>query len=124
MHKARWQFALYLSVGIVCALIDIGLMQLCMFFEVDPLIAATVGFLAGLSVNFLLHTRFTFQSRVSGLALSRYLAVVFANYCVTLLMVWLGEVVSGAALFGKLVSLPLVAAIGYVLCRIWVYRES
>jgi putative flippase GtrA len=124
MHKTRWQFALYLSVGIICALIDIGLMQVCMTFEVDPLIAATVGFLAGLAVNFLLHTRFTFQSRCSGLALSRYLAVVFANYCLTLLMVWLGETVSGAALFGKFASLPLVAAVGYMLCRCWVYRAS
>ena len=54
------QFIVYIVVGIVSALIDVGLMQLLLFFGIHYLVAATFGFAVGLLVNFF----FTFANNL------------------------------------------------------------
>lgn len=116
------QFAIFIGVGITCAVIDIGLMQLLTWIGMHYLIATTVGFATGLVVNFLLHTRITFSTVYSHRALMRYMVVVLANYLLTLLTVALLHVWLDMALLGKVLSLPLVAANGFLLSKHWVYR--
>lgn len=116
------QFVIYLGVGITCALIDIGLMQLLAWFGVHYMVATTAGFAAGLVVNFLLHTHVTFSAGYSHGALMRYLVVVLANYVLTLASVTLFHTWLDMALLGKILSLPLVAVNGYLLGKHWIYR--
>lgn len=116
------QFALFIGVGITCAIIDIGLMQLLTSIGVHYLIATTAGFSAGLAVNFLLHTRITFNTVYSHRALMRYMVVVLANYLLTLLTVSLFHAWLDMALLGKVLSLPLVAINGFLLSKHWVYK--
>ncbi len=116
------QFAVFVAVGLSCAAIDIGLMQLLTWAGVHYMLATTLGFAAGLGVNFLLHTRITFSASYSHGALMRFMVVVLANYLLTLLTVALFHSWLDMALLGKVVSLPLVAANGFLLSKHWVYR--
>lgn len=116
------RFLVYVAVGISCAALDIGLMKLLISLGINYLLAATFGFLAGLILNFLLHTRVTFRAQYSHYAFVRYMVVVLANYILTLLTISLFQVSLDMPLLGKVVSLPLVAVNGFFLIKNWVYR--
>ena len=116
------QFLVYVSVCISCAVLDIGLMKSFISLGINYLVAATFGFLAGLALNFFLHTRITFNARYSHLALVRYMVVVFANYILTLLSISLFQELFGMPIFGKVFSLPLVAINGFLLIKYWVHK--
>lgn len=117
------QFLIYLAVGVASAAIDIGLMQLLIFLKVHYVIATTIGFAAGLAFNFILHSNITFKSDYSHGVLIRYLTVVFANYCITLLAVTFFETWMQMPVLGKILSLPLVAINGYFLSKKWIYKS-
>lgn len=119
---AMRQFAVFVGVGITCAAIDIGLMQLLTWGGLHYIAATTLGFAAGLVVNFLLHTRITFNTGYSHGTLVRFMVVVLINYLLTLLTVSLFHASLDMALLGKVVSLPLVAVNGFLLSKYWVYR--
>ena len=116
------KFSIFIVVGISCALIDIGLMQLLIWLGVYTLVASTLGFFVGLIANFLLHTHFTFATNYTHGTLARFASVVLINYCMTLLMVYLFLVIANMPLLGKLISLPLVAINGFLLSKNWVYK--
>jgi putative flippase GtrA len=97
-------------------------MQLLIWFGVYYLVATTLGFFVGLIANFLLHTHITFGANYSHGALARFASVVLINYCMTLLMVYLFQMMVNMPLLGKLISLPLVAINGFLLSKNWVYK--
>jgi len=120
--SATRQFSVFICVGIVCAVIDVGLMQALIVAGTPVFVATTAGFLAGLGLNFLLHTRVTFRASYSHAALAKFMLIVMLNYLLTLLCVGLSAAWLSNALIGKLLSLPLVAANGFLLSRHWVFR--
>lgn len=116
------QFAIFIAGGVLCAAIDIGLMQLLIHNGLGNVAAASAGFGAGLLVNYLFHAKITFQSTTGGANFARYLCVVGINYLITI-----GFVAMGAALFdwplaGKLASLPVVAINGFLLSKYWIFK--
>lgn len=117
------RFSIFIAVGITCAAIDIGLMQTLIWGGVNYLIATTLGFMVGLIANFLLHTHVTFNATYSHAALARFLVVVATNYLITLLTVYFFHISIDMALIGKILSLPLVAANGFLLSKHWVYKK-
>lgn len=116
------QFAVYLSGGVLCALIDIGIMQLLIHRGVYYASATTAGFLAGLLVNYAFHSRVTFNAGATPMRFARYLCVVAVNYLITLACVGAALALLGSPLAGKIVSLPLVALSGYVLGKFWIFK--
>jgi putative flippase GtrA len=120
--RSRRQLLTYLLGGVLSALIDVGLMQLLIWSGSGHVAAASAGFAAGLMFNYLFHAGVTFTAAPSGASLARYLTVVAANYLLTLACVSLAVHLGLAAVAGKLVSLPLVAANGYVLGKRWIFR--
>lgn len=116
------RFSVFIAVGISCALIDVGLMQLLIWFGVNYLYAATMGFFLGLMINFLLHTHVTFSATYSHTILVRFAGVVLLNYFVTLLIIYLFQAFLGLPLLGKSISLLFVAINGYLLSKNWVYK--
>lgn len=116
------QFVLFIGVGLACAVIDVGLMQVLIVFNVHYAVAATAGFAVGLAANFLLHTRLTFSARYSHGVLVRFMFVVLANYFITILFVSRFHAWLDMAVLGKVLSLPLVAINGFFLSKRWVYR--
>ena len=117
------QFMTYIGIGVICAAMDIGLMQLLIVLEVNYILAATASFAASLIVNFFLHKNLTFRAGYSHETLLRYLGVVFANYCVTLLAVSIFHAWLDLAILGKILALPLVAINGYFLSKHWIYKS-
>ena len=120
----RRQFLIYVGVGVLTALVDIGTMQTLLWLAIDHRIAVTLGFAAGLGVNYFCHERFTFNARRtrSAATMLRYGAVVVMNYLITMACVQLSVLLLGNVLIGKLVSLPLVAVNGFLWGRYWVFR--
>lgn len=118
------QFLIYVAIGLTCAGIDIGLMRIFISQDINYLIAATFGFIAGLILNFSLHTWITFSARYSHRALLRYIVVVFFNYVLTLLFISLFQKLFGMPILGKIFSLPLVAVNGFLLIKYWVHKKK
>lgn len=116
------QFLIFIAGGAICALLDIGAMQLLINYGGDPFIAATAGFCLGLIANFLFHAKLTFSSTTTLTSLSRFLSVVALNYVVTIAFIFLSLSFLENALLGKIASLPVIAINGFLLSRYWVFR--
>ena len=116
------QLPVFLLVGVFCAALDIGVMQSLIRGGVDYKVSTSVGFIVGLCVNYVLHTKITFTNKMSSATLIRFLVVVFVNYLITLGLVFVSQLLSGNPLIGKVVSLPVVAANGFLLSKFWIYR--
>lgn len=116
------QFMVFIAVGALCATIDVALMQALIVAKMNPVSAASLGFVAGLAANYVLHTRVTFEKSLSYSFLLKFLIVVSLNYAITIIMVLLSIEYLATAIFGKLLSLPIVAVNGFLLSRFWIYK--
>jgi putative flippase GtrA len=122
-EAVRWrQFATFVAGGLLCAGVDIGLMQLLISAGAHHTAAASAGFGAGLLVNYAFHSQVTFSAGASRSSFVRYLAVVGLNYLLTIACVALAVAVANNPLAGKILSLPLVAVNGYLLSRYWIFK--
>jgi putative flippase GtrA len=116
------QFLVFVAGGVLCALIDIGVMQLLIAKQVNSLLAASAGFLAGLLINYAFHARVTFKGAATRANFLRFLCVVGINYLITIGLVGLSLALAADALVGKLVALPLVAVNGFLLSKHWIFK--
>lgn len=116
------QFIIYILVGISSAVIDVGLMKLLTVSGMHYLLAANVGFVAGLSANFLMHSRLTFKTSYSHSALVRYISIVFVNYLITMLCIKIFHNWLDMPVLGKVISLPIISINGFLLSKYWVYK--
>lgn len=122
-HLARHrQLLVFLVGGGLSALIDVGLMQGLILGGVNYVFATSAGFVVSLIFNYAFHARLTYASRLSGPSFGRYLSVVALNYCLTLGCVTVAVTTSGVAIWGKLLALPLVAAVSFVLGKHWIFK--
>jgi len=117
------QVATYIAGGVLCALVDIGVMQVLLRAGAHFTGATTAGFLAGLLVNYAFHSRVTFDAAASASSFARYLCVVGLNYLLTMGCVSMAVALAGMPLAGKILSLPLIAANGYLLSKFWIFRK-
>jgi putative flippase GtrA len=115
------QFISYGVVGVLSAVVDIGTMQSLLLTGASNAVAVTVAFLVGLIFNYLCQQRLTFRAQHSTQSALRFLCVVSFNYLLTLGFVYTGLWLLDSALLGKLASLPVVAAIGFVAGRYWIF---
>lgn len=120
---ASRQFAVYVTGGVLCALVDIGLMQLLLGAGFHHTAAASAGFAAGLLVNFAFHSGVTFNTSANPASFVRYLCLVAVNYLLTLGCVALAQALVGNPLLGKILSLPLVAVNGFLLGKYWIFKK-
>jgi len=118
----RQQFLIFVCVGVVSALIDIATMQALIRVGVHYAVATTLGFVAGLVANYVLHSRLTFKSASSLHSMLKFGLVVSVNYGITLVCVWASQRWLGGTMAGKLLSLPLVAGNGFLLSRYWIFK--
>lgn len=117
------QFLIYITGGLISAVVDIGAMQLIIAMDINPLLAATAGFFLGLFVNYVYHAILTFESTTTLPVLLRFSIVVGINYIGTMLLIYISlSVLNQGVLPGKILSLPLVAANGYLLSKYWVFK--
>jgi putative flippase GtrA len=127
--NSRWlraifhlQFLTYIAVGVLTTLVDVGAMSMLMRVGANVQLATTSGFVLGLLVNFLLHTRITFATQVGWLSTFRFWGIVAVNYGLTLVFVMAAQWLGFSAIEGKLASLPVVAVNGFLLGKFWAFR--
>jgi putative flippase GtrA len=113
---------MYLLGGILSALVDIGGMQLLILAKMQPIAATSCGFALGLLVNYAFHFNITFKNPKQNGSFVRYLCVVLMNYLLTISLVQLTIMLAINPLYGKIISLPLVAINGYILGRLWIFK--
>lgn len=116
-------FLIYVGGGVLCAVIDIGLMQILVANMIDPVIAASAGFIMGLLVNYVFHAKVTFKNATTPVTFFRFMCLVALNYLITIVLVALAAQWLSYPLVGKLLSLPIVAINGFFLGKHWVFKE-
>ena len=116
------RFFVYLIGGFLSAAIDVVTFQMLLLADISLFFATTVSFMISLFVNYLFHSKFTFASKVRSSSFARYLIVVAFNYFITLGIVIFFSWLIYNALIGKIVSLPIVAIIGYVSGKYWIFK--
>jgi putative flippase GtrA len=116
------QFLVFIAGGVLSAIVDIGTMMLLVRSGFPLFVATSGGFALGLAVNYLYHARLTFDVSPRTASVARYLAIVGANYGLTLLFVFVAQALLGNALLGKVASLPAVAVNGFLLSKFWAFR--
>lgn len=124
VQKTPWihQFGLFISVGAICAAMDVGVMHALLQWNTSLWAATSAGFVAGLVINFFAHARMTFQATTNWHNWWRFLLVVGLNYLLTLGCVGMSSWWIDSPLAGKLASLPLVAINGFVLSKMWIFK--
>lgn len=114
---------LFLLIGASSSLIDVGsLYILNKVLIVDKVFSITIAFLLGLVFNYFCHTYITFSNSANSKNLIKYLIVVLLNYLTTLFLINLMELVGIELIIAKIITLPVVALITFVLSNKWVYK--
>jgi putative flippase GtrA len=112
----------FIAGGLLCAIIDVGVMQMLLMATVPVMLATSAGFFAGLGINFIFHSKVTFKRASNASTVGRYLCVVLINYVITLAIVYAAVALGASAIAGKVFALPLIAVNGFLLSKFWIYR--
>jgi putative flippase GtrA len=119
------QFSIFIIGGVLSALVDVIVTKALLIVGMWYVAAISVGFVIGLCVNFIYNAKITFSVGLKRAVLVRYLTIVVANYLLTLLVVvTFVHLGGGSVMFGKILSLPLIAVHSYMWSKLWIYKSS
>lgn len=120
-----FRFFVFLSVGAICAVVDVGAVYSLQKAGLHDIISVSVGYFAGVGLNFSLHSGITFKGHSARAgAVVRFVVVLALNYALTIIIIRaLVECQGVSVLTAKLVSLPVIAFSGFVLSRAWVFAK-
>lgn len=116
------QFILFVCVGVACAVIDVSTMQLLILLGCLSWVSVSIGFAVGLVANYAFHARLTFKKVGSIASIFKFSIVALSNYLITLFFVFISLQIMDGVMFGKIVSLPIIAVNGFLLSRYWVFK--
>lgn len=114
------RFLRFIATGGVSAVVDVSLLAALVWAGAERQVGVSIGFVAGLAVNFLMHKYFTFSSRqaIEPREVFAYLSVAGLNYLLTMLIIeGLVRRFGAPLVLAKGCSLPLVAVVGFLLSR-------
>lgn len=117
------QVLVFLIVGCTSVVIDVGIMQTLIRAGVHYGLAASLGFSISLIFNFFCQAKITFRASSSFDTIFRFGCVVVMNYAMTMAFVVCSQRFFGEALFGKALSLPVIAVNSFLWSRYWVFRR-
>jgi len=117
------QFGRYLAVGVISAAIDVLTLWLLLAAQVQRVPAVALAMLAGMTANYALHRVYTFRTEqpLRLRSVVRYTAIVAGNYLLTLAIIEAGLRVGIGVMWGKILSLPVIAMTGFLLTRKFVF---
>jgi putative flippase GtrA len=121
------QFVLYLFVGGLSSVVDIGGFAVMVAFGTPLVLASTVSFIIATVVNYFLSyvlafTRGRYSQRSEVL---RFWLVSLVGLLINTLIVWLVVQVFGAQpIWGKIVALPIVLVWNFVGRRLFVFSKD
>lgn len=117
------QFSRYVVVGGISAAVDVAALWALLQLAVPRALAVAIAMAAGMVVNYALHHRFTFRSSraVGARSVALYLAAVAGNYLLTLALIEIGVRFGLGVIAAKILSLPVIAATGFLFTRRFVF---
>lgn len=118
---------LFLSVGGLVAMIDLGTTQLLLLYiKFSSILPVTIGFFAGLISSYILHAKISFSANLEpARQLPRFFLLVILNYFLTIcIVIACINILNLSTIIGKVVSLPVVAINSYLISKYWIYRIS
>jgi len=116
------QFTAFLGVGLACAAVDLATTGGLIWLGLHYSVAASCGFAVGLWLNFVGHSRVSFPSKRSMSMAMRFSTVTILNYLLTLALVAAGAHWLQSPMYGKVLSIPLVAVNGFLWGKYWVFK--
>jgi len=123
--KTFRQFVIFVVGGGASAVVDVIVTWMMLTANANDALAVTVGFISGVALNFIYHTRVTFSARFTVGSATRFLTVLLFNYVLTLTIVFILKNTMGVeTLIGKIISLPVIAVSGYIASRFWIFKDN
>jgi putative flippase GtrA len=116
------KFVVYVLVGCVSATIDLISLWLLIGLNTTQWLAVTLAFIAGFVFNTWAHFHFTFEASLTIHTGIRFITVVGINYLMTLLIIETLTALSLTLIAAKLISLPIIAASGFLLSKHWAFK--
>ena len=118
------QLATFAGVGVLSALVDVGVFTVLHAVGVVPWLASAIGFISAFGVNYLGNRILVFRARHDARAFRRYVALVAVNLVLsTAVVAWLVGLEVEPHL-AKLISMVLVAGLNYVAMRSFVFSQA
>lgn len=126
MAPAVRQPLVFITVGGLVTLIDLGLTYLVLLITDAKVLSVSIGFFGGLLSSYLLHAKVSFSTSLSPLSqLPRFSVLVWLNYSITLGIVFVAtDFLDLTTMVGKILSLPVVAIVSFLVSKHWVYAEK
>jgi putative flippase GtrA len=117
-----FEFSKYLVVGALSSGVDLVVFYIFLQTSISLQYVISLSFFSGLTVNYLLHSIYTFNAIFNFGTTCKFLVVVLINYLLSLFVVNIFIICGASPLYGKIISLPIVAANGFFLSKIWVFK--
>jgi putative flippase GtrA len=118
----------FVAVGGITALINFALIAVFLdLLQWNYRASVTIAYVIAICIHFLLNRHITFGAVEGSHAtqIGRYLTMAFVNYVATIGIVWFAvEVLRWNVYVGAFLGLLAAVAIGFVMSRSWVFRES
>lgn len=116
-----FQLILYVTVGVASAAIDVGLLAELLRLGMQYAIATAIAYSVALVFNYSAQRKFTFRASHSTGAMFRYGVVVCVNLLLTVALVSASTIYFGSVMIGKIIALIIVAGVGFLASRFWIF---
>ena len=90
--------------------------------NIPSTLSISIAFISGLIFNYICHTYFTFGKSATKGNFIKYLMVVMINYLLTLTLVNFQLALGFSIILAKIITLPIIAIITFILSNKWVYK--
>lgn len=121
-NKIAIQFVIFILVGASSALLDLYLLYALRKINLNINLSITIAYISGALLNYLLHTFLTFKKTTNKKNLSKFITVLLINYSLTLIIIYILLQLNTELIIAKIISLPIIAVIGFILARNWIYK--
>ena len=121
-NKIAIQFVIFILVGASSALLDLYLLYALRKINLNINLSITIAYISGALLNYLLHTFLTFKKTTNKKNLSKFITVLLINYSLTLIIIYILLQLNTDLIIAKIISLPVIAVIGFILARNWIYK--
>lgn len=116
----------YLAFGGCGATSDTFLFYLLNKEGMTPILSNSLSISVGIAISYSLNSRYTFnQEKFSRITATKFLFVGILGLAVSNLLLWLLiEQASTPTIVGKLITLPLVAIIQFIINQSWTFKSD
>lgn len=122
------QITKYLTVGGLTAAIYFSILFITFdFLDLSKNLSVTTSYFVSTAFHFAANKLFTFASHGKNFApqIARYLCVVFINYLITMLVVFIIVDLCGLSPYaGVAVAVAVTVALGYGMTKFWVFQQD